>query len=584
MSTYFPLGASLKKYTSFKAHASKVLQTLCLPSVGIASVDAHAFALHSIGGAPIYSASASKSNPNFNPNPKLSGSSNDNKNVNGCAELSSILPLDGSTFLVGCGKAAGDGCVLYKADLARPSLSGLLEQQRHLKVSSAVSTLCATPIGAVVCGGVDGSISLLDPRQAVSIPQRVMAHGARVVDMDVSNTTLVTCGEAKLTPHQQLLRLSHAQAHPSLDPFVKIYDLRMLRKHGLPFQCSPPASFVRFVQPSQVGGMAALVGEPNGAIRVMVGVDKGPHGASFEQFQMMQTGEGVLTAMAVSTSAAAAVFTDSGGHVHLWKSAPDATINAYSAPLPALPKAFPPVSELCDPAYFMLPSTTVSRAAFLRDAPPWVPQDALGSRLPAELLQLPLKSRPMREINPKLLKHVQMRHGLGYIPGQTVELKANALLFGKENHKRAYRVSTKAGGEDVEADEELDLVEEKLLKLKQMVPPYYQRPQLSQTLGFDFGEFNSTQFAGLEASDPNAFANAILQVLYFEPLVKQCLKEFVTENPNCLATEAGFLFDMLDQAKQINPTRKSCQASNFLRAFRLAQDAQALGLVVPTKV
>ena len=573
ISTYYPLHSnSLKKYTSFKAHSSSVLQTLSLPSVGISSVAATSFSLHSTGGAPLYSARAA--DPNTNP------------------QLSAMIPLNASTFLIAASSVTGDDpCFLFRADLARAHLGGRLDKQRHLKLTSGVSHLCATPIGAVVCGGIDGSISLIDPRQALGIPQKVTAHAARVIDMDVANTTLITCGEAKLTPHQQLMRLNlslnQRMSQPSLDPFVKVYDLRMLRQHGLPLQCSPPASFLRFVQGGAQGGLTALVGEPNGAVRTVVDVEKGPNGASFEQYQQMRTGEGVLTSMAVASSAEVAVFTDSGGHVHLWKSRPDAAINAYSAPLPSMPKAFPPVTELCDPAYFMLPSTTISRAAILREAPSWVPQDALGSRLPAELLHLPVKTRPQREINPELLKHVQMRHGLGYIPGQTVQLKANALLFGKENNKRAYRSTAGTGSAAENEGEEADaqgIAGEKLARMKQLVPPYYKRPQVSQTLGFDFAAFNSTQFSGLEASDPNAFANAILQVMYFEPRIKECLKEFVTENPNCLATEAGFLFDMLDQAKKVKPMRKSCQASNFLRAFRLAQDAQALGLVVPTKV
>jgi len=89
--------------------------------------------------------------------------------------------------------------------------------------------------------------------------------------------------------------------------------------------------------------------------------------------------------------------------------------------------------------------------------------------------------------------------------------------------------------------------------------------------------YNKTRYAGLENHISNSYANSLLQVMNYTPLLRNlALQHAATAclSDPCLLCELGYVFDMLQKAEG-----STCQASNMLKALGNHPQAAPLGLL-----
>lgn len=77
--------------------------------------------------------------------------------------------------------------------------------------------------------------------------------------------------------------------------------------------------------------------------------------------------------------------------------------------------------------------------------------------------------------------------------------------------------------------------------------------------------YNKTAYSGLEIHIANTYANPLLQLLNFTPLIRNLALHHASTScvdEHCLLCEMGFLFDMLQKAEG-----SICQATNLLKTL-----------------
>ena len=396
----------------------------------------------------------------------------------------------------------------------------------------------------ICCGDANrGKVVLRDPA-SMKVVHSLDAHTGILSDFDVQGHHLVTCGQT----------MRHGLAQP--DRFLMMYDLRILKAIS-PIQVVVPPFQLRFL-PALSSRIAVL--SPIGQVQLVdTTAFSTPNLAVFNVNVPYE--ECSVLSMDISPSNQFMSFGDLSNTVHLYSSVSvsvtESRFNPYARETEfADPPTTYPSMKIDDPfAIFSsvprphLPPTQAKYAS-----------DFWPERFNREAF------RPVPEIDPEILRTMKVVGAIGYARNMT-NMQRNQVRYPniKKNDQRE-RDGKEGGGGHV--------------AVHACIPKHYRKVivKLSKmgTDDFDFDRYNRTGFCGLEASLPNSYCNAMLQILYFTEKLRILMLNHTCNRENCVCCELSFLFHMMD----ISPGMP-CHSGNFLRGLRTIPEASALGLVFP---
>ncbi|KAJ8929829.1 hypothetical protein NQ314_017427 [Rhamnusium bicolor] len=390
------------------------------------------------------------------------------------------------------------------------------------------------PHSRYICAGNPlGRIDLRDPI-SLNTENSIETHSGSLSDFDVQGNLLVTCGFSN-----RMLR--------SVSPMQTVID---------PF-------FLKFI-PSMSSRLAVV--SAMGQVQLLDTIALAEPRLCL--LQMNNPGAMCLT-FDISTTSQVMAFGDNSGHIHFFTTSGAPTFNTFSRPCEM------PDDQVTFPSFGIDDYTTPLSVIPMPIVPPELP---LASNWPAYLTQKSLsvsgRSYPTLEIkkppgiDPEILRTMKMQGPIGYAPNPRTSRRNQVVYeFGQNGYTPHSTHSTKSPKHD---DNGSFIA----------IPKRYRKIDVKYNkLGsddFQFDHYNKTGFSGLEATLPNAYCNAMIQVLYFSEPLRAALLSHLCSKEFCLSCELGFLFHMLSTSCQNQP----CQPGNFLRAFRTVPEASALSLIL----
>ncbi|KAK2592263.1 poly(A)-specific ribonuclease [Conoideocrella luteorostrata] len=414
--------------------------------------------------------------------------------------------------------------------------------------------------GRYICAAAkNGNVNLLDP-VSFAVVKSWNAHSALINDMDAQHDFIVTCGYS----------LRQGQTY-MLDPFLNIFDIKkMSSMPPIPFPAG--AAYVR-MHPRML--TTSIVVSQSGQMHVVDLMN--PNTSNVRQANVMS----YLSMFEIAPSGEAMALTDAECYIHLWGS----------------PSKLHFV-DLATPLDFSSPEDHAAQIE-------WAPETPLNS------VGLPYYREVLASAWPDLVSDVgappirfdpQFLAGLkptefGSYGRNTRGFRRNQVEDTRNSHKSANsglkapkflseKARESAKSDSGRVDDRTDdisspVADNEIESKKSDVPVMYRNVEIKYSKfgvdDFDFGYYNKSRYSGLEIHISNSYANSLLQIMHFTPLIRNlALQHAATAciSDICLLCELGFLFDMLQKADG-----SICQATNLLKTLSSHPQAGPLGLL-----
>ncbi|PHH66549.1 hypothetical protein CDD81_7024 [Ophiocordyceps australis] len=521
------ISPDLQKYTSFKAHVSSdgPVRQILVNDKGVIALGARDLHMALRKGPPIWHLR------------------HDDMTDMRCMGFTS----KGTTEVL----VAGLQDKLLLVDLNKGEVVKQLKTEHHYSIIKSGRYICAATR--------TGSVHLLDP-VSLSRIRSWNAHSALINDMDTQHDFIVTCGYS----------LRQGQTY-MLDPFLNVFDIKkMTSMPPIPFPAG--AAYVRMHPRMQT---TSIVVSQVGQMHVIDLMN--PNTSNVRQANVLT----YLSMFEIAPSGEAIALTDPECFIHLWGSPTKLHFVDLATPLEFATAVEPrhsiewladtPLNTIGLPYYRdTLLSAWPDLVCDVGAPPPRMDAPFLSGLKAAEFGLYGRNSRGLRRNQAEDTRNGGKMAVSGLKAPKFLSEKARELA--KDESKNLEERTDDLASPTVDVD---------LVSKRSEVPVMYRNVEIKYSKfgvdDFDFGYYNKTQYSGLEIHISNSYANSLLQIMKFTPLVRNLALEHAATacvSDSCLLCELGFLFDMLQKADG-----SICQATNLLRTLSHHPQAAPLGLL-----